>query len=45
MRELTQKDLDTIVICPICKQKRRQGEMIHSIQMCKHCYKEKGGAE
>ena len=44
MRKLTQEYLDRIVICPVCKQKCRQGEMIHSIQMCKHCYKEKDGA-
>lgn len=43
MRKLTQEYLDRIVICPVCKQKYRQGEMIHSMQMCKHCYKKKGG--
>ncbi len=37
MRKLTQEYLNRIVICPVCKQKYRQGEMIHSIQMCKHC--------
>ena len=45
MRKLTQEYLDRIVVCTVCKHKRRQGEMIHSIQMCKHCYKEKGGVQ
>lgn len=43
MKWLTIRQLNEIVICPCCKQKRRQGEMMCGIAMCKYCYKEKGG--
>ncbi len=39
--------LNEIVICPVCGQKRRRGEMMCGTnkQICSHCYKKKGGAE
>lgn len=37
------KYLNSIVICPCCKQERRGGEMMCGIKMCKYCFKEKGG--
>lgn len=47
MKKVTQEYLDRIVICPVCKQKRRQGEMMCGTNkpICSHCYKEKGGTD
>ena len=34
-------DLSEIVVCPICKQERRLGEMMTGgKRMCKYCYKD-----
>lgn len=43
----TQKQLNMIVVCPVCNQKRRQGEMMLGVNkpICKYCHKKKGGAE
>lgn len=45
MKKMTKEHLNIIVICPVCKQKRRQGEMMCGTNkpICSHCYKEKGG--
>lgn len=44
MKKMTQEYLNRIVICPVCKQERRQGEMMCGTNkpICSHCYKEKG---
>ena len=43
----TKEQLNIIVVCPVCKQKRRQREMMlgPNKPICSHCYKKKGGAE
>ncbi len=38
MTRFSDEYLNSIVICPVCKQKRKGAEMISSIKMCKHCY-------
>lgn len=43
MKKISLEYLNSVVICPCCKQKRRGGEMMSGINMCKYCYKEKGG--
>ena len=45
MNKMTKEQLNIIVICSVCKQKRRQGEMMLGTvkPICEHCYKKKGG--
>ena len=38
MRKFSDKYLNSTVICPMCKQKRKGREMMSCIRMCKHCY-------
>lgn len=47
MKKVTTEYLNKIVVCLVCKQKRRQGEMMCGTNKpkCSHCYKEKVGAE
>ncbi len=47
MKKMTKEQLNMLVVCPLCKQKRRQGEMMCGTRnpICSHCYKLKGGAE
>lgn len=42
---MTREQLNMIVVCPVCKQLRRQGEMMCGTDkpICVHCYKKKGG--
>ena len=42
MKKMTNEQLNMIVVCPICKEKRKQGEMMcgTSKPICKYCYKE-----
>lgn len=46
MKKMTREQLFNTAICPVCKQKRRQGEMMLGTAkpICEHCYK-KVGAE
>ena len=46
MRKTTKEQLLIEVVCPVCNQKRTQGEMMLGVKkpICKHCYK-KGGVE
>ena len=46
MNKKTEEQLAMIVVCPGCKEKRRQGEMMCGTNKptCSHCYR-KGGAE
>lgn len=43
MKWLSERQLNEIVICPVCKQKRRQGEMMCGTNkpICGHCYKKR----
>ena len=37
--------INAVVVCPVCKQERRQGEMMLGVEkpICAYCYKKKGG--
>lgn len=39
MTKRTIEQLNMIVVCPVCKEKRRQGEMMCGGKpMCRYCY-------
>ena len=43
MIRMTREQLFNIVVCPVCKQERKQGEMMRGTNkpICEHCYKDK----
>lgn len=45
MKRVTNAYLNQIVVCPVCKEKHRQGEMMcgTSKPICKHCYERRQG--
>lgn len=45
MVKITQEHIDRIVICPVCKQKRRGGKMMCGTNkpICSYCYKKQEG--
>ena len=47
MRKYPAGYLDKIVVCPVCKEKRRQGEMMcgTNTPTCVHCYRKGGGLQ
>lgn len=40
MKKMTIEQLNMFVVCPVCKQKRKQGEMMCGTNkpICKYCY-------
>ena len=45
MIKFTKEQLNIIVVCPVCKQNHRQGEMMRGTNkpICSQCYNKKGG--
>ena len=43
MVKMTQQQLFNITVCPVCKEKRRQGEMMLGTDkpICEYCYRGK----
>lgn len=41
MKKVLDKYLNSTIICPVCKQKRKGAEMMCGVEMCKHCYSKK----
>ena len=44
MKKLTQEQLNKIVVCPVCGEKRMYGHMMAGTDkpICKYCYRKKG---
>lgn len=38
MKKVSYEYLNQIAVCPVCKEKHRQGEMICGKWICKYCY-------
>ena len=41
MIRMTREQLNMVVVCPVCKKERRQGEMMCGTNkpICKHCHR------
>ena len=43
MKKFFEKYFNEIVVCPVCKQKRKRAEMMCATNVCSHCYKGRKG--
>ena len=41
MKKISDRQLNQIVVCPCCKRKVRQGQMMCGLPMCSDCFRAK----